>query len=241
MDRVMRINEKRLARKYNIRILFVNLPAISVALALLVIVYVFIYKNTHRPPDFLYRAVFYSFYAITGYSFAVCLAGTVISSVLIKAHKEHTYIEISDSLLVVSQHMQTVYRDRRFAHYKKMWVANLNDVTDAVCVKNRITITGKARYFYEDCNWLKYVKTENGISFERWWYDQNGGKTVNSVELIDFYSFGEHIAKRILRASHKVRERTRRREEFRRKMLAIAASAAPPTGIVAEKYKNPHR
>lgn len=237
MHKIMHVDEKRLARKYNFRIFFVNLPAISVALALGAVVYIFIYKSPEPPPVFLYRAVFYSFYALSGYSFISCLIGTVISEIMIKAHKENTYIEISDSLMVVSQHMRTIFSDGKFKHYKKMWVMNLNDVEDAVCIKNHITITGKARYFYENRDWLKYKNNENGISFDRWWYDSNGGKFVSSVDLIDFYIFGERIVKRILHASDKVRERARRREEFRKHMLGIAAGIKTPTGVVTEKYK----
>ncbi|MDE7278368.1 MAG: hypothetical protein K2N26_01400 [Oscillospiraceae bacterium] len=90
------------------------------------------------------------------------------------------------------------------------------------CIRDHLTITAEARYFNEDANWLGYSETEDGISFDRHWYDVNGGKQVQSIEVTDFYTYGDRIARHITHCADKTRERNIRRENFRREMLEIA-------------------
>ncbi len=236
MHKIFRISEKRLAARYNLRILLFNIPAAAVILSLAVIVAVFINTKTPDTPTVLYYAVFYASYASIFYSFLICLAGSLISAVKIKAHSADTYIEIIDDIMIISQHNQTRIQKMKFVSYKKLWVIRLKDISEIICEKNHMIISSQARYFNEKADWLNYERTGNGISFDNWWYDSNGGKNVNSVNVTDFYSYGERIAKRIAFCSHKIKIRDERREAFRDEMLKIARTANHPKKI-QDRYK----
>lgn len=228
MHKMIRVNEKRLAAKYNRRIFLAALPAISVLISLLIVVLIFIIRLGTTLPQQMYRTIVYLAYVSVIYGFAVCLIGSVLEEILIRAHREHTYIQIVDSVMVVSQHSRTVFRDWKWVHYKKMWVVKLSEVDNAECIRNHITLNAPARFFHEEANWLKYSRTDEGIAFDRWWYDSNGGKNVNMLEITDFYTHGERIVRHILHCSCKVREREQRRARFRKEMLEIAKNVNYP-------------
>lgn len=221
MKKLFCVNEKRILRKYNLRIFALNLPSIAVSVSLLMIVLIF--KPQNEVPEVMYKAIFYGLYCCTAYSFVTVLAGSVISDILIKAHKAHTFIEIADSRMVVSQHTQTVYTEGKFVNYKKLWVIELNEVESVTCIKNHIIINGRARYFNERADRLSYQSTSKGIDFDNWWYNANGGEITNEIEVTDFYTYGPRIAQRISYCVGKIKEREKRHNEYRQKMLAIAA------------------
>jgi len=237
---MIRVNEKRLAAKYNRRIFLAALPALSVLISLFIIVLVFIVRLGTTLPQQMYRTIFYLAYASVAYGFVVCLIGSVIEEILIRAHREHTYIQIADSVMIVSQHCRTVFRDWKWVHYKKMWVLKLSEVENAECVRNHITLNAPARYFNEESDWLGYHRTDEGIEFERWWYDNNGGKLVSSFEITDFYTHGERIVRHILHCADKVRDREQRRARFRQEMLAIAKNVNYPHKL-KDRYQPPHK
>lgn len=240
MRKMIRVNEKRLTAKYNRRIFLASLPAVSMLVSLLVVVLLFVAGLGNELPQEMYRTIFYAAYAACAYGFAVCLIGSMTEEILLRAHREHTYIHIVDSIMVVSQHTRTVYRGGKWVHYKKLWVVKLADVTNVECIRNHLTITAEARYFNEDAAWLGYSESDSGISFDRWWYDSNGGKPVKSIEITDFYTYGDRIARHIRHCADKVRERERRRESFRREMLEIAKGVNHPHKL-KDRYKPPKR
>ena len=236
MQKMIRVNEKRLAAKYNRRIFLAALPAVTVLISLLIIVFLFVIRLDGSLPLEMYRAVLYAAYGSVAYGFVVCLVGSIVEDILIRAHREHTYIQIADSVMIVSQHCRTVFRDRKWVSYKKMWVMKLSDITGAECIRNHITLVAEARYFNEDANWLGYNKTDEGIAFDRWWYDLNGGRLVSSVEITDFYTHGERIVRHITHCATKVREREQRREAFRKEMLEIAKNVKHPKRL-PDRYR----
>lgn len=240
MKKVFKVNEKRISAKYNRRIFLLNLPSISVLLSLLAIVILFVILSDGGAymPDILYQCIVYGAYFCIAYSFVVCFIGSVVSDVILKAHKEHTYIEIADAYLVVSQHSQTVFTDGKRRSFKKLWIAKLTDIENVDFVKKHIVIYTNARYFHEDAEWLNYESTSDGIDFDNWWYNSNGGATVDVIEVTDFYTHGERIVKRIEFCSKKITERENRREKFRREMLEIARNSKHKPGI-SEKYVPP--
>ncbi|MCM1023374.1 MAG: hypothetical protein NC395_04870 [Prevotella sp.] len=240
MRKMIRVNEKRLGAKYSRRIFLAALPAVSMLVSLFAVVLIFVVGLDSEFPQEMYRTVFYAAYAACAYGFAVCLIGSVTEEILIRAHREHTYIHIAGSVMVISQHTRTVFRSGKPVHYKKMWVVKLADVTNVECIRNRLTITADARYFNENAAWLGYSETENGISFDRWWYDSNGGKAVKSIEITDFYTYGERIARHITHCANKTREREMRRESFRREMLEIAKNVKHPRRL-KDRYKPKRR
>lgn len=240
MRKMIRVNEKRLTAKYNRRIFLAALPAVSMLVSLLVVVLLFVSGLDSELPQEMYRTIFYVAYAACAYGFVVCLIGSVTEEILIRAHREHTYIHISGSVMVVSQHTRTVFRGGKWIHYKKMWVIRLADVTNVECIRDHLTITAEARYFNEDARWLGYSETENGIAFDRWWYDANGGRSVKNIEVTDFYTYGDRIARHISHCADKTRERDLRRESFRKEMLEIAKGVKHPHKL-KDRYKPKRR
>ena len=240
MHKMIRVNEKRLAAKYNRRIFLAALPALSVLISLLIIVLIFVVKLGTDLPQQMYRTIIYLAYASIAYGFVVCLIGSILEEILIRAHREHTYIQITDSVMIASQHYQTVFRDWKWVHCKKMWVVKLAEVENAECIRNHITLNAPARYFNEDASWLGYTRTDEGIAFDRWWYDKNGGKNVTSLEITDFYTHGERIVRHILHCADKIREREQRRARFRKEMLEIAKNVNYPHKL-KDRYQPPDK
>lgn len=239
MNKTFRINEKKLDSIFKRRLFLANLPSLSLVTALLVIVLISVSSEVGIP-SIIYKSIFFGTYFCTAYSFIVCVIGGILSDVSISSHKKHTSIEISDSLLIISELNRTVRCDGKLRHYKKLWIINLNDVESTEYYRNCIIINGKARYFCQDADWLGFERTENGIDFDNWWYNSNGGKIVQSVEIHDYYTDGERIAQRIIYCRDKIAERTRKREEYRRRMLEIAKNTKHKRGI-SEKYIPPYK
>ncbi|MGN0691396.1 MAG: hypothetical protein ACI4K7_03500 [Oscillospiraceae bacterium] len=237
MHKLFHINEKKLAYRFDRTQLILNIPVFAAAAALLVIVNV-VMRLLSAPME-LYRAVIYAVFFITAYSFIVALFITVISTGSIRANKKYSFIEITGGSIVFSQHEKTVRTRKGKKEYVKMWVMRLSDVEDVGTSGSCLVIKGKARYFCLPEDWLKYSVNENGsIEFERWWNDSYGGQIVHSVKIKDNYTFGERILRRILLCAEKQKITEQRREEFRRRMLTIAASMDKKRGI-APKYKEP--
>lgn len=233
MKKMIRVNEKRLTAKYNRRMFLAALPAVSVTVSLFVIVMLFIVRLKAEMPAEMYRTIFFAAYCSCAYGFIVCLIGSFTAGILVRAHQEHTYIQIAGTMMIVSQHVRTIYTDRKWVHYKKMWVVRLADVEKVECIRNHLTITAKARYFNENAEWLGYSVTEdgNGIAFDRCWYDTNGGKNVTVIEVTDFYTYGERIARHIDHCAKKTRDREARRKAYHQEMMEIARSARHPKGL----------
>lgn len=240
MKKTFKVNEKKLTKRYNKKIFIACLPAIAVLFSLILIVYLMIYHK--NPPIIMYYAIFYTLNGTIGYTFLCCLIGSIIETIRIKGHKTNTYIEILNSDMVVSQHMRSYFINKKLVHFKKLWVIPLKDIESASCDNGIITIKAPARLFYQDADWLKYECGDNGIKFEHWWYDENGGIPVQTVEFKDYYTYGKSIVRRILYCQRKYQEREERRNRFRNEMLSIASNTPKQTGI-SQKYnpvkKNP--
>ena len=237
---MIHVNEKRLAAKYNRRIFLAELPALSVIVSLLAIVLLFMVRLDKEMPREMYLTIIYAAYGAFAYGFVVCLIGSAAEDMLIRAHREHTYIQISGTVMIVSQHSRSAFLDWKWVHYKKMWVIKLVDVENVECIRDHLTITAKARYFHENADWLSYHKTDDGIAFDRWWYDENGGKNVTSIEVTDFYTYGERIARHINHCAVKTRDTAMRRKAFRDEMLEIARNVKRPKGLT-DRYIPPEK
>ena len=229
MKKTFRVNEKKLSLRYNKQLFIVNIPAISIALTLLIISTV-IFPHISQPTIVICIA-FYALNGTVAFSFVTCLIGSVKASIRINAHKQNTYIEILNSDMVVSQHMQTMFRGGKRVHYKKLWVIRLNDIKDASYCKGTITINAPARLFYQNTEWLKYKCGDSGINFDHWWYNENGGISVQTVEFVDYYTYGEAVVKRILYCSNKYKQKEERYLRFREEMLNIAANTGNPPEV----------
>lgn len=237
MHKIFHINEKKLAFRYNKAQLILNIPVFAAAIALLIIVNVIMRLMT--APIELYRAVIYAAFFITSYSFAVALYIAAASTHSAAANKKYSFIEITGSSIVFSQHEKTVRIRGGKKEYVKMWVMKLIDVEDVCTSGSCLVIKGKARFFCLPEDFLRYSVNENGeISFERWWNDSYGGSIVHIVKIRDNYTFGERILQRIIFCAEKQKINEKRREEFRIRMLSIAAKMEKKRGI-SQKYKDP--
>lgn len=237
MHKLFHINEKKLAFRFDRMQLILNIPVFAAAAALLIIVNV-VMRLMSAPVEF-YRAVIYALFFVTAYSFIVALLITIISTNSIRANKKYSFIEITGGSIVFSQHEKTVRTDKGKKEYVKMWVMKLSDVEDVSASGSFLVIKGKARFFCLPEDWLTYTVNENGsIEFEHWWNDSYGGEIVHTIKIKDNYTFGERILRRILLCAEKQKITEQRREEFRRRMLTIAASMDKKRGI-SQKYKEP--
>lgn len=216
MHKLIRINEKKLRRRYNRRLFIACLPAVSIALTLHGLSLVSGGSN----PMFYYRFFFLMLNIAAAYAFAACLAGTVIINFVMRGHRRHTYIELFRSHLVVSKTVETRYCDRRFISYKKLWVMPLTELEDVFCDKNIITVTGKARLISGQADWLGYTCGDDGsLKFDNWWYDENGGENVDSIEIGDYFLGAERIARRISFCAERSKLRRERYEEYKAWLL----------------------
>lgn len=242
MRKTIHASEKRILGKYNRRMIIACLPGAAALVSILIIVLLFyvISPDGVSIPSVLNQVIIYGTYFCVAYLFIVCLIGSIVSDILLKAHREHTYIEINDSSLIVSQHSQTVFTDGKRQSYKKLWVVNLKNVEYVEYAKHTVIIGAPARFFHENADWLHYESTPDGIDFDNWWYNSNGGKNVSTVEVADFYAHTERIAGRIQFCSDKIIAREARREQFRRQMLDIAKNTKHKRGI-SDKYVPPKR
>lgn len=242
MHKTIHASEKRILGRYNRRIVIACLPAAAALISILIIVLLFyvISPDGAAVPAVLNQVIIYGTYFCVAYLFIVCLIGSIASDILLKAHREHTYIEINDSSLIVSQHSQTVFTDGKRQSFKKLWVVNLKNVEYVEYAKHTVIIGAPARFFHENAERLRYESTPDGIDFDNWWYNSNGGKNVSTVEVADLYAHTERIAGRIQFCSDKIIAREAQREQFRRQMLDIAKNTKHKRGI-SDKYVPPKR
>ena len=215
-------SQKKLKRRYNRRIFLVNTLPLSVILVTAAIV--LSNYNSVNPPSYYY-AVSVIFSLAVGYGFVTVLTGSIISSSKQKNHSAHTYVEICGEMLIISRFCQSFSSERKKLVYKKLYVINLHDITDIYFYKKNVVIIAPTRLLYERADWLTYKSDGKTLSFDRWWYDKNGGTLVNGAEIKDMFSSTARIARTISNASGKARKRFEERKHFREKMLSIAQTA----------------
>lgn len=195
-----------------------NILPIAFVLMLLVMAYF--------PPEqrsMIYYRFYFLFLTICmGYSFVTVLTGSLIAHSRLSGNMKHTFVEIENGSLVVSRYTQSVFRDGKFIDYKKLWIIDLAKVEDIYYYKGTVIVTAPARCFHEESDWLSFTKTRDGIEFDRWWYDMNGGTLLNGVEIPDDFASGQRIARTIENATGIMRRKEEKRREFRERMLAIA-------------------
>lgn len=217
MHKLIKVNEKKLLIKYNKRLFLFNLPAISIVLTLLMMTFL---PLGERPPMY-YRFTFAMLNAACAYSFFVTLAGFYIINSRIRAHRKDTYIEIFRSDMIVSRSMGAIFG--KSEGFRKLWVINLEDIEEASCCKGIITLTGKARLITGRGEWLGYSCDDtDGLRFDNWWYDDNGGENVTSVEIGNLFTNPERVAERITLMSERVKERKKRFLSYRSRMLELS-------------------
>jgi hypothetical protein len=227
MDKIFRINEKKLTIRYNLRIFFAALPAAGIIFAAILLTYAIIVPFPGRLPPTVYRLFFPIMSWTVLYALIVVLIGSVIETILLKAHKKHSYIQIKGKYLIISEHVQTVFRRGKALSYKKLYVANIKEIDDIICRRDTVTFVINADYYADRADFLEYDFDDDGnLKFRYWLADET--HRVKKITVNDNYTHAERIAQRIFLVAGKVRERDARRERFRREMLERAAKAKRP-------------
>jgi hypothetical protein len=227
MDKIFRINEKKLTIRYNLRIFYSTLPAAGVIFAAFLLTYAIIVPFPGRLPQTVYRLLFPIMSWTVLYALIVVLIGSVIETILLKAHKKHSFIQIKGKYLIVSEHVQTVYRRGEAVSYKRLYVANIKDIDDIICKQDSVTFVINADYYSDRTDFLEYEFDEDDtIKFKYWLADET--HRVKKFTVNDRYTHAERIAQRIFLVAGKVRAKEARRERFRREMLERAKNAKRP-------------
>lgn len=241
MHKLIRADMLRMQRRWSKLILLANLPSAAVAAAVLIINLI-VLPNAPASVCIIYETVFKALYIACAYSFTVTLILSAAETVSLGGHERSTYIELFESQLIVSRHVCTRIEKGRAVYYKQLWIVNLDDVEEVVCTGSSITIKARARYFNQRSDWLECECGPDGrLHFDRWWYDNNGGKAVTTVSFRDDYTYSDNIARRIILRSRKYKAKQQRRSEFRQRMLEIAARNKQTGKELDVRYKRSTR
>jgi hypothetical protein len=240
MDKIFRINERKLTIRYNLRIFFAALPAAGIIAAALLLTYAIIVPFPGQLPQMVYRLMFPIVSFAVLYAAVVVIVGSVIETILLRSHKKHSYIEIKGRYLIVSEHTQTVFRRGKRIAYKKLYIADIKNIDDIICRRDSVTFVIKADFYSDRADFLDYTFDENGdLKFTYWLADEV--KTVKSFTVGDRFTHAERIAQRIFLVAGKVRERDARRERFRREMLERAKSVKRPKRLPDRDQRNKNK
>lgn len=215
MTRYFHASEKKLLKRYNLRLLAATLPTIAAGLTLFAII--FFNRESFQPVSYYYIVSLF-LCALTGGAFFMVLIGSLEITRRLSCNRAHTYVEITGKVLIVSKYLQTHSKKT----YKKLWIIKLSEIKEVYQYKNTVIVVSPARLIEAPAEWLSYSRTRNGVLFENWWYDNCGGKFTGGVEIPDMFANPYRIAKTIEHVSGKTRRIEAERKKYREEMLAIA-------------------
>ncbi len=215
MTRYFRASEKKLLRRYNLRLLALALPITAAGLTLFAII--FLNRKTYQPVSYYYIVSLF-LAALTGGAFFATLLGSLEITRRLSCNRSHTYVEITGKFLIVSKYLQTHSKKT----YKKLWIIKLSEIKEVYQYKNTVVVVSPARLIEAPAEWLSYTRTRNGILFENWWYDNCGGKFTGGVEIPDMFANPFRIARTIEHVSGKICRMEEERKKYREEMIAIA-------------------
>ena len=211
-------NKKLLKNRYNSRIFMLNIPTVSTGLTLAMVVLFSKGEETIK----YYNLIFGLTSLILIYSFVIVGIGSYISAKRIKYNCKDTFIDVVGEYLVVSEFTDARFNRGKMQEYKRLWTIKLSAIEDVYYYDRDIVIMGKGRLIEEQADWLNYSVGRDGPDFEKWWYNENGGKTVHSIELRNKFKYPERIVRVIEHSSGVMRKKEEKRREYREHMLKIA-------------------
>lgn len=219
MTKLFRANQKKLRNRYNLRIFLLNIISVSVLGTMVVLAQMA--KENFQPISYYYGLILVLTAAV-GYSFVTVWIGSLIMTRRLEGHSEHTYVQLLNRHLVVSNYKQTVRMDGEPVVYKKLWVIRLSEIEDIYYYKRNVIVVAPARMLEQRAEWLTYTHNRSGVRFDNWWYDSNGGKVTGGVEIPDMFLNPRRVARSIENASGKMQQKDAERREYRERMLEIA-------------------
>ena len=226
--KMIRASSRVISRRFNKLLLLLNIPSVTMGGALWVISSLVLGKMD--APAEMYRIFAGALYLTVSYAFAVTLLVTAAQNRSLRGHGLYSYIEILGEHMIVSEYVSSAHGSDGIIDYKRLWVVPLSEVEQVTCTERKIIIKAKARLMEDRADWLCYTLDEQGEADFDYWYFETGGKQVEQVEIRDNYFYAEAAAQRIIFSSEKQKAKEMRREEFRRRMLEVAARNKPGRG-----------
>ncbi len=217
------VSEKKLLKRYNSRILKLNVLPVCIILTLLAIV--FFNRGDVMPVEY-YSFFFRVSSVCLGYSFLATLIGSVIATVRLNGNKKHTFVSVDGKYLIVSRYLETMYFAPKTVDYKEMYIIKLDEIGDVYTFKTTIIIAAPTRKVTGQADWLEYKLSDGVLVFGDGWNSECAGTFCGGVEIKNMYRYPLRIAKTVENLCGSSKEQLARRQEFREYMLSVTQSEA---------------
>jgi hypothetical protein len=158
-------------------------------------------------------------------AFIVCIVGSITASVHLKMHNLHTFIQINEKSLVVSEFMK--YSFTTNTAVKSLFICDIRDIDDFLLTGGKIVIklkTAAAKKYVSNAKMLSLDVVDDTIVLCNDNMDLKAA-SVKKISILDAFALPLRIAQRIFLVAGNVREREARRKRFRQEMLDRAAKA----------------
>jgi hypothetical protein len=231
-------NAAVLRGRYTKRMLIIAVPALCLLFAALTVTLFVVIPDPDGVPRIINRLILSGCSFIVLYLFAVSAVGGILSAFCVKMHKSHTFIQINEKSLVISEYADTDFLTGR--EFRKLWVCDIRAVDDIIDRKDTITFklkgsSGGAQFFREPCEWLTMHESENGLVFDDW-TTVSRAEAVYKFTVPDNFLCTDRLIQRIFLVAGNVREREARRARFREEMLERARKA-PRFSRLRDRYR----
>lgn len=219
MNKFIFVDIKKLKKRYRSIVFAVSVPFFQFIIAIFIVFWFASNKNTNNN-----MKQYTVFMAIVSLSLliSIIVVGTLISRHFLKVHKKNTFIDISSRILVVSRHSQTYLNKFKQKYQKRLYVIKLSELQSISTAKGKLIVKGKIRFLHEKADWLLYSFNDNGISFEKWWYDNNAGVMMDTLEVPDVFINTNRAVRLVKRLSSLDKERIKRQQKYHDEMLERA-------------------
>jgi hypothetical protein len=156
-------------------------------------------------------------------AFIICAVGSIIASKSLKMHKLHTFIQINEKSLVVSEFLKFSFTEN--SAVKTLFICDIRDIDDILLNGNKIVIKLKAasaKRYVGNVKSLSLSDVDDNLVIDN---EDLTAETVKKITITDVFPLPLRIAQRIFLVAGNVREREARRNRFRQEMLERAAKA----------------
>ncbi len=181
------------SRRCKFIILLINLPALHIILAVAVMAllsgeYAFAASNTFM------RIPWILCFVSMGVILLTIMLGAILTQVFSSLHKKYTYIEVSNSYIILSRYNGVSLKLRDNVVYRKLYVMPIADIERAERYgRGKMLITGNVRKYVERDSRLGYRITRAGLVFNNWWLNDNGYKSVSCVTIAPYFKNPQKI------------------------------------------------
>jgi hypothetical protein len=156
-------------------------------------------------------------------AFIICAAGSIISSKNLKMNKLHTFIQINEKSLVVSEFLKFSFNQN--SAVKSLFICDIRDIEDILFTGTKMVIKLKAataKRYVGNVKSLALSNVDDTLVIEN---DSLIAVNAKKITITDVFPLPLRIAQRIFLVAGNVREKEARRNRFRQEMLERAAKA----------------